>query len=267
MSQNTYVPSAGHTKTQHFNFISNVLAAIASLNSGASAPTETYAWMLWADTANNQIKIRNAADDAWITLGTLDQVSDLFYVAGRELSQAQVENAASTVFGLVSGQRLSQAIAAAGAQTAGPIATTSGTAHDFTGLPSGINEVDVLFNGVSLSGTDGIIVQVSAASTFATSGYVSTSGRIAGTGQGHLNSTAGYVIHGATGGNVTRGVMRLRRVPGTNTWVSDHACALDTANTAHGGGAVTLGGTLDGVRITRSGTNTFDAGSVALLYR
>lgn len=44
------------------------LAAIASLNSGATAPSTTFPYMLWADTANDLLKQRNAADSAWISL-------------------------------------------------------------------------------------------------------------------------------------------------------------------------------------------------------
>lgn len=47
--------------------INNALAAILSLNSGATAPTTTKPFMLWYDTANSVIKQRNAADNAWVT--------------------------------------------------------------------------------------------------------------------------------------------------------------------------------------------------------
>lgn len=51
--------------------LNNVLAAIVSNNSGASAPSTTYAYQFWADTTAGLLKIRNAANSAWITLGTL----------------------------------------------------------------------------------------------------------------------------------------------------------------------------------------------------
>jgi hypothetical protein len=46
--------------------INNALAAILSQNSGATAPTTTKPFMLWYDTANALIKMRNAADTGWI---------------------------------------------------------------------------------------------------------------------------------------------------------------------------------------------------------
>lgn len=56
--------------------INNALDAIVSQNSGASAPTTTYAYMFWYDTTNNKLKQRNAADDAWIDLFDVNQTSD-----------------------------------------------------------------------------------------------------------------------------------------------------------------------------------------------
>ena len=51
--------------------LNNALAAIVSLNSGASAPTTTFAFQLWADTTTGLLKIRNAANSAFVTVGTL----------------------------------------------------------------------------------------------------------------------------------------------------------------------------------------------------
>ena len=56
--------------------INNALQALGSSNSGATAPSTTYANQLWYDTANNIIKIRNEDNDAWISLLTLDQTND-----------------------------------------------------------------------------------------------------------------------------------------------------------------------------------------------
>lgn len=51
----------------------NLYQAIATLNSGASAPSTTFAGMLWYDTTNNVYKQRNAADSGWVTLWAEDQ--------------------------------------------------------------------------------------------------------------------------------------------------------------------------------------------------
>ena len=56
--------------------LNNVFAAIVSQNSGATAPSTTYAYQLWYDTTTDILKMRNANDDAWIDLFTIDQVAD-----------------------------------------------------------------------------------------------------------------------------------------------------------------------------------------------
>jgi hypothetical protein len=49
----------------------NALAALVSQNSGATEPATTFAYQLWADTTLGLLKIRNAANSAWVTVGTL----------------------------------------------------------------------------------------------------------------------------------------------------------------------------------------------------
>ena len=51
--------------------LNNVLQAVLTNNSSSSAPSTTAAYMLWADTSNNILKMRNSADNAWINLFTL----------------------------------------------------------------------------------------------------------------------------------------------------------------------------------------------------
>jgi hypothetical protein len=63
----------------------NNAAAIVSQNAGATAPSTTYAYQLWYDTTSDILKMRNADDDAWITLFTFDQATDSVQVSGEEL--------------------------------------------------------------------------------------------------------------------------------------------------------------------------------------
>ena len=51
--------------------LNNALAAIVSNNSSSTEPSTTFAHMWWVDTNANLLKQRNAADDAWITIGSL----------------------------------------------------------------------------------------------------------------------------------------------------------------------------------------------------
>lgn len=65
--------------------LNNALQALASVSAGATAPSTTFAYQLWYDTTADILKIRNADDDAWITLFTFDQATDSVQVSGEEL--------------------------------------------------------------------------------------------------------------------------------------------------------------------------------------
>lgn len=53
--------------------INSVLGAIATRNSGASAPSTTFAYQVWVDTTNFVIKHRNAANSGWLVDSTADE--------------------------------------------------------------------------------------------------------------------------------------------------------------------------------------------------
>jgi len=77
MSQNDYVIS-NDTAANVRADLNLALAALASQSSGATAPATTYANMIWYDTATDTLKMRSESDDAWITLGTLNQSLNTF---------------------------------------------------------------------------------------------------------------------------------------------------------------------------------------------
>jgi hypothetical protein len=152
-------------------------------------------------------------------------------------------------------------------------ATTSGTQFDFTGLPAGINEIVVHFMGVSLTTTDDFLVQLGTSGGVENTGYTSTSLGIdvVALGNWQATSTSGFVIvtpnlvQPASG----NGNLFLRRASG-NTWTASVGMMMLAAGNSasmHGGGVKTLAGTLDRVRLTRTGTDTFDAGAVSISYQ
>ena len=51
--------------------LNDALAAIVSNNSSATAPATTYDYQWWADTTTGLLKQRNAANSAFVTIGTL----------------------------------------------------------------------------------------------------------------------------------------------------------------------------------------------------
>jgi dipeptidyl aminopeptidase/acylaminoacyl peptidase len=65
--------------------LNNSLSAIASNNSSASEPATTYAYQWWYDTNNDQLKIRNRDNDAWITVASFNQTTNTITLVGTYL--------------------------------------------------------------------------------------------------------------------------------------------------------------------------------------
>jgi hypothetical protein len=143
-------------------------------------------------------------------------------------------------------------------------ASTSGTSIDFTGIPSWVKRITVMFNGVSTNGTSNLLVQIGSTS-FTTSGYLGSSAD--GPSLTATLFTSGFGIRTGSAAAVVHGTVVISIVTG-NTWVaagtlarSDGAAFISTA------GTITLSGTLDRLRITTvNGTDAFDAGSINILY-
>jgi hypothetical protein len=146
------------------------------------------------------------------------------------------------------------------------VASTSGTSIDFTSIPSWVKRVTVMFNGVSTNGTSHLLVQIGAGSV-TTSGYTTSTGTAinAAASGFYASSTAGFLIYNGSASNIYNGTSTMFNVT-SNTWTNTHVIGGTDAS-RHGGGAIALGGTLDRVRITTvNGTDTFDAGSINILY-
>lgn len=150
------------------------------------------------------------------------------------------------------------------------VASTSGTSIDFTGIPAGVRRITVMFSGVSTSGTSLIQAQIGSGS-FTTTGYLGGYGSVSLTTAnttGGANFTTGCMVGGAVAAATYNGTVTITNVS-NNVWVfQGSSCAGTTGvvmyNSASG---ITLGGVLDRIRITTvNGTDTFDAGSINILY-
>ena len=143
--------------------------------------------------------------------------------------------------------------------------STSGTAIDFTGIPAGVRRITVMFNGVSTNGASPVQVQLGTSGGLQTSGY---NGTIQYSGAAVANLTTGFKTEDAASANYVRNGLITVCLLGSNVWAGAINSGLSNqASAFFGGGTVTLSGTLDRVRITTvNGTDTFDAGSINILY-
>jgi len=392
MAQHDYI-IANQSGAAFRSDLNNGLAAIVSQNSGAAQPSTTYAYQWWADTTAGLLKLRNAANNAWITIGTLANVNlGLLAQSGGTLTGALLADDSGTAalpaiafdgdtntgifragadqFGIATNgvervefgttevvfndggadvdfrvegdtkanlllvdagadtvsidgtQQLANqtplrfgdsdnsnydalrspatvaanvtwdlpatdgtvdqvlktngsavlgwgtALTQGTAITAGTsVASTSGTCIDFTGIPSWVKRVTVMFEGVSTNGSSNVQLQIGAGS-FISTGYTSSATRANFGGVGGSTSTTGLLVESgpATGAGASRYTqVTLLNISG-NTWVFASLGAIGEESQM-GGGTLALSGTLDRVRITTvNGTDTFDAGSINILY-
>jgi len=147
------------------------------------------------------------------------------------------------------------------------VASTSGTSIDFTSIPSWVKRVTVMLAGVSTSGTSNYLVQIGSGS-ITSSGYSSQSGLVntAGGASG-ANSTAGFISHGVDAASTRNGAFLITLLSGNIYTCFGNLANIGTNGVIMTAGAVTLSGTLDRVRITTvNGTDTFDLGSINILY-
>ena len=155
------------------------------------------------------------------------------------------------------------------------VASTSGTSIDFTGIPSWVKRITVVFNGVSTNGTNAIRVQLGDSGGFETSGYSGVNIRNSASTLVFGSISAGFDAGGALAALDYRGtlVLSLQNLS-TNTWIG----LLNLTAAAAGAtpdnqifqyvcGSKATSATLDSIRITTVGsTDTFDAGSINILY-
>ena len=157
---------------------------------------------------------------------------------------------------------------AAGGITRGTaVATTTGTAIDFTGIPSGAKRITVIFQAMSVNTNVDYLVQIGS-TTFSTTGYNSISNETnQANGTTGVSSTAGFALRGSNASELISGIMTIANIS-SNTWISSHTARKSTTNALFGAGDGTTSGVLDRVRITTTTLSTFDnaSGSINILY-
>tara|TARA_R110002126_G_scaffold47989_2_gene134078 strand:- start:167 stop:781 length:615 start_codon:yes stop_codon:yes gene_type:complete len=155
-----------------------------------------------------------------------------------------------------------------GAITAGTAVSASSTSVDFTSIPSWVKRITVMFSGVSTSGTSLPMIQLGDSGGVETTGYTAGSSLI---GFGTSNYTTGFTIRtDAVASTIMDGFITINLVSSsTNSWVAggNIYAPTPTAYMSAVSGAKSLSATLDRVRITTvNGTDTFDAGTINILY-
>jgi hypothetical protein len=244
------------TVTKGRTFTSGETVTPAKLNDVVDLATVTD--IQTADIADGQITTAKILD-ANVSDAKLATGIDASKLTTGTLPIARIADAAVTP------AKLSQPLTLATAQ-----ATTSGTSIDFTGIPSWVKRITVMFDGVSTTGTSMPLLRLGTASGLEVTGYISTCAGATTTSNTTRGgaSTDGFRL-GVSAHNATdpiRGALFLSTL-GSNIWVASGTLLVESNYAAVCVGQKTISGTLTQIRLTTvNGTDTFDAGSVNIMY-
>ena len=132
--------------------LNDVLQAIVSNNSNATAPSTTYAYQMWYETDTNNWYMRNADNDAWITLATFNQTNDTVNFIDSSATVAGISTSASaTVITLANGV---VALNPAGYVSVGGAATQSGEIRFLEDTDNGANYIAVKSPTANVAGAN-----------------------------------------------------------------------------------------------------------------
>lgn len=149
-------------------------------------------------------------------------------------------------------------------------ASTSGTAVTFSSIPSGVRKINIMFSGVSTSGTSNIMVQIGDAGGLENSGYLGAATTIASATPATANFTTGFGVQATTAaGTISHGTIVLTLMnAATFTWTATAIVGHSNAtNISIGAGAKSLTAELTQLAITTvGGADTFDAGAINISY-
>lgn len=162
-------------------------------------------------------------------------------------------------------------LTAGGSLTLATAQTATGTAVDFTGIPSWAKRITVMLNAVSTNGSSFFALRVGTSSGVATTGYAGGVGEIYTVNNILTNGSVTEIALQASApaaADTYNGVVTIVNLSG-NIWsyAGNIYRSAATSRSATTAGTVTLSTTLDRVRLTTTGgTDTFDAGTINISF-
>lgn len=194
-------------------------------------------------------------------------------VASGTIQVGQVINGTGVTAGTVILAQLTGATGGIGTYTVSVSQTVSSTTITVVGvtflnIPSWVNRITAMLNNVSLSGANYVQLQLGSGSV-QTTGYTTVGVNLQATGVQAIVPTAGFPVYEYNASHAANGAIVLTRL-GSNIWTvsgnvaNTQGSVYSVSTTA---GSVTLSGSLDRIRlISANGTDTFDAGSINIMY-
>ena len=163
MSQNDFVIDNASFPATRAD-LTSAFRASASNSSGSTSPATTYANMFWYDTSANVLKMRSEANDAWISIGYLDQTTNEFNL----LDDTKLVDTSGTQTGLLGDQATSdwQAATSTVESLVSPAKVSAAVAALVPAFPNTLGvvqrwDLDTITNNVAKNNITGRSIQVS----------------------------------------------------------------------------------------------------------
>jgi hypothetical protein len=235
--------------------LNSTTGTIATLNSTTSTITNL-STTLAGDFTISQGTATLATSGA--TAGTYGSVTAIPFITvdakGRITSATTGTFSSTPADGSITPAKLSQPLTLATA-----VASTSGTAIDFTGIPSWAKRITVMFQGVSTNGASSVLIRLGTSSGFVASGYIGSSAT--------FNFSNGMLVDDiGNSAGIRHGIAQILNITG-NSWVCGSSLGRsDAIGSFVAAGSISLASLLTQIRITTGGGDTFDAGNINIIY-
>lgn len=219
--------------------------------------------------AANSFAVRSVAVGAGTGLSIVDgnAIAGNPTISGVTQIQGVWDAGASTTESVISPAKLASTIIAQKPVPSASQSTAAGTSFTFSSIPSWVSRVTVIFNNISLDGADSFLVQLGTGGGIVGAGYSSLGGSYTAAATATSSSSSGMIVRsGGAGENFTGAMVINKTDPSSNTWVSSYSGAGFPTTVGNGGGIIALGATLTQLRLTRTGANNFDNGSVSIMW-
>jgi hypothetical protein len=220
----------------------------------------------------SSVRIANSSDTTNTSICNFQATSDLFYINSSRLGTGTflpfgISTNGTEQMRIATDGTITSALGGMQVRSGTAVASTSGTSIDFTGIPSWVKRITVMFNGVSTNGTSLPQVQLGDAGGIENTNYLGSASEVSTAIASALMSTGFLLQSGGSASSILNGSINISLF-NANTWSAIGVIGRsNTASSTMISGVKTLSDTLDRIRITTvNGTDTFDAGSINILF-
>jgi hypothetical protein len=199
-----------------------------------------------------------------IAMGS-DAQGDILYYDGADYTRLPAGTSGQMLQTQGAGANPQWADAGGGITDNGSVSVNSGSSVSLATGISGATRITIIFDSVSLNGSNDMYIQLGDSGGLETTGYTGVGTSMTGAGVSNTTTSAGFLIDmGGGASDAFIGHMTLTHY-GSNQWVASYSGACSTTRSGVGGGTKTLSGELDRISI-RTTSGSFDGSGKIKLF-